>query len=332
MRQQAIPLARLSVEDVAPVPDALRGAVVAIGSFDGVHLGHQSLIAKAKEHALGTTAPAVALTFNPHPRRFFRPDQPIFLLNDIEARRELLGIAGADGVVEANFDAALAALEPSEFIARVLIDRLAVSGVVVGEGFRFGRGRSGDAAILRAEGSRLGFAVETLPPVTDPGGEVVSSGRIRDALREGDIAAAETKLGYRWFVSETVVHGDQRGRELGFPTANLALSDSCALRFGIYAVTVHWDGKSAEGVASYGVRPTFGGGQPLLEVHLFDFAGDLYDARMTVVFRGWIREERNFSSVEALIDQMNHDAAEARRQLREGAGPSRVDRALTDWF
>lgn len=327
------PAFRLAVADPAPVPDAFRNAVVAIGSFDGVHLGHQALIARAAEIAAERGTRPVALTFDPHPRRFFQPDQPMFLLSDNDARRGLLGIAGADGVVEAVFDAALAALEPTAFIDRVLVELLAAEAIVVGENFRFGRGRAGDVALLRSEGSRRGFAVEPLAAVTDKEGEIVSSGRVRDALRVGDVDRAEALLGYRWFVTGTVAAGDRRGRLLGYPTANIVLPEATGLRFGVYAVTAHWhDGAAAEGVASFGVRPVFGGGQPILETHLFDFDRDLYGTEMAIRFHGWLREERDFPNPEALIVQMDRDAAEARSLLRRRGEGSRVDRTLTDWF
>jgi len=331
--RKAPPVLSIGAEDDAPVPDDFRGGVVAIGSFDGVHRGHQTLIASAAAIAARSETRALALTFEPHPRALFQPDAPLFRLSDRAAKNALLSIAGAAGVIEIAFDRPLAGLAPEAFVETILVGRLGVRGVAVGEAFRFGKGRAGDVAVLRALGDRHGFAVDALAPVRDDTGEVVSSGRVRDALRAGDVEQAGILLGYRWFVTGEVVRGDRRGRDLGFPTANIALSPPPELAFGIYAVTVQGrDGAGRPGVASYGVRPTFGERAPLLEVHLFDFDGDLYGHDIAVVFHDWIRGEERFDSSEALVQQMEQDAATARVRLAAAGPGTKVDRALTEWF
>jgi riboflavin kinase/FMN adenylyltransferase len=321
---------RLDIADDEPAPDGFRHAVIAIGSFDGVHRGHQALVATAKRIAGDIGAkPPLALTFEPHPRAVLQPDAPMFRLTQPPAKRTLLGIAGAEGVVEVAFNRDLASLGPEDFVAEVLVNRLAVKAVVVGEDFRFGRKREGTTDMLNALGSIHGFHVQTLSVVTDESGEVISSGHIREALSRGDIDAANAGLGYRWFVTGTVVEGDRRGRELGYPTANLELPTPIGLRHGIYAVTARWPGVTrAAGVASYGIRPMFGGGDALLEVHLFDRGDDLYGKELNVAFLGWLRAEERFESTVALIRQMNADSMAARDVIAAAGGGSAIDRAL----
>ena len=316
---------RLDIADDAPVPAALRGGAVAIGNFDGVHRGHQALI----RTAAGTGAPPIAATFEPHPRAVLQPGASHFRLNQPATRNRLLAIAGAEGIVEIAFHRDLAALSAEAFARTVLAERLGARFVVVGEGFRFGNRRAGDTDLLAALGRELGFEVRVLPPVTDETGEIISSGRARDALRHGMIDLANAVLGYRWFVQGTVVAGDRRGRELGYPTANIALPDPIELRHGIYAVTARWDGGTPlPAIASYGVRPVFEGSEPLLEVHLFDRDDDLYGRELTIAFLAWLRPEENFESVDALIRQMDADSAAARAIHAETSPGSRIDVAL----
>lgn len=327
------PTLRMSLGDATAIPDRFRNGVIAMGTFDGVHLGHQQLVASAGAMAEESGTNAIAFTFEPHPRALFQPDAPLFRLTDPASRRSLLAIAGATGIVEVAFDRDLAALGPEEFFEEILMERLAVRGVTIGDAFRFGKGRAGDADTMRALGDRHGVGIRALPPVCDPSGEMISSGRVRDALRSGDVAAAAELLGYRWFVTGKVIPGDRRGRELGYPTANIALSPAPELALGIYAVTAHLGSSVTNiGVASFGVRPTFGGGEPLLEVHLFDFEGDLYGQDVAIVFHSWIRGEEKFSSVEALVRQMDKDSAQARAVLTAAYPSGKVDRALTEWF
>jgi len=302
------------VRDQGPGLDALRGAVVALGNFDGVHRGHLQVIGTARARARALQRPAAALTFEPHPRKFFRPNEPLFRLTDETNKLRLFAAAGLDGAVVMTFDAALASLTAEEFVSRVLVERLAVSGAVVGFNFHFGKGRTGSPGFLTAAGAQHGFAVEVVPVFTDRG-RPVSSGPIREALVAGDVGTAAELLGHPWFVTATVIQGDKRGRALGFPTANLLLDPACRLRHGIYAVRVGIDGKRHDGVASFGRRPMFATPAPLLEVFLFDFAGDLYGRSIDVAYIAWIREEKNFAGVDELVAQMTHDSAQARAAL-----------------
>src|SRR5262245_56968792 len=316
-------------------PDGLRGAVVAIGNFEGVHRGHRAVIDKAVTLARALGRPAAVLTFEPHPRAFFRPDEPVFRLSDECAKLRLLAATPLDGAIILRFDAQLAGLAADEFVDQVLCRQLAISGAVIGFDFHFGKARTGTPEFLTAEGARRGFAVEIVPEVSEhaaSSGEVgsgspsenatnknpprrFSSGAVRGALAAGDVADGAGLLGYPWFVSGVVRRGDARGRELGFPTADLQLDPGCRLRHGIYAVRVGVGGKRYGGVASFGRRPTFDNGAVLLEVFLFDFAGDLYGKTIDVAFIGWIRPELKFASVADLISRMNDDAREARAIL-----------------
>jgi riboflavin kinase / FMN adenylyltransferase len=308
----------LVVRDSAP-EGALRGAVVAIGNFDGVHRGHRAVIGLAQEKARALGRPAAALTFEPHPRAFFNPGEPLFRLTDEAAKLRLLASTGLDGAIVLTFDAALAGLSAEDFVSRILVERFAVSGAVIGFNFHFGMNRAGSPDFLKAQSKQHGFAVEVVPPFEDQG-RPVSSGPIRDALAAGRLDEAAEFLGYPWFVSGTVIHGDKRGRELGFPTANLILDAACGLRHGIYAVRIAVGGRRYDGVASFGRRPMFDTGAVLLEVFLFDFAGDLYGQTIDVAFIAWICDERMFASAAALIAQMQDDSRLAREALaRSGA-------------
>ncbi|MFL5028610.1 MAG: bifunctional riboflavin kinase/FAD synthetase [Xanthobacteraceae bacterium] len=304
----------LVVRDQGPGLDALKGAVVALGNFDGVHLGHRQVIATAQARAATLGALAAVLTFEPHPRIFFKPDEPLFRLTDETNKLRLLAATGLSGAVVMTFDAALASLSAQDFVDRILLDRLAIAGAVVGSNFHFGRQRTGSPDFLIAEGKRRGFAVDIVPVFTH-GGRPVSSGPIREALAGGNVGQAADLLGYPWFVAGRVIEGDKRGRELGFPTANLRLDPDCRLRYGIYAVRVGIGDRRYGGVASFGRRPMFATPTPLLEVFLFDFSGDLYGRSIDVAFISWIREEMRFAGIAALIAQMDKDSAQARAML-----------------
>jgi riboflavin kinase/FMN adenylyltransferase len=295
-------------------PASLTRPTVAIGNFDGMHLGHKALAAGARRLAEEIGGPAAILTFEPHPRAFFRPEQPLFRLAPPGIKAKLAAREGLDAMITLGFDASFAALLPEDFVTDVLLRRLAVACVVVGHDFHYGARRGGSTDDLREAGERLGFRVEIVPPVL-LGDRPVSSSAIRDALGRGDIGLANAMLGHRWSVEAVVRHGDKRGRGLGYPTANLHLDSSTALRHGIYAVeAIIGDGRRPA-VASFGRRPTFDGGAPKLEVHVFDFAGDLYGRLIEICFHAFLRDEAKFESLDALIRQMDRDSAEARRIL-----------------
>jgi riboflavin kinase/FMN adenylyltransferase len=301
------------VHGATPAP-ALKGAVVAIGNFDGVHRGHRAVIAAALARAETLGRPAAALTFEPHPRSFLRPQEPVFRITDEAAKLRLFAATGLNGAIVLKFDAALAEPSPEDFVDAILVRRLGIAGAAVGYDFRFGHNRNGTPDLLAAEGARHGFAVDIVPAV-EVEGLRIASGAVREALAAGHVKEANTFLGYPWFVTGKVVHGDKRGRELGYPTANLQLDPSCGLRHGIYAVRVGIGGRRYNGVASFGRRPMFDVGTVLLEVFLFDFSGDLYGQTIDVAFIDWIRHELNLGSVEALIRRMDEDSRIARLEL-----------------
>jgi len=303
----------LVVRDQAP-DAALRSAVLAMGNFDGVHRGHRAVIAAAMKRAQGLSKRAAVLTFEPHPRAFFHPGEPLFRLTDQAAKLRLLASTGLDGAIVLNFDAALASLTADEFVASILVGRFALSGAVIGFNFHFGKNRGGSPDFLVAEGKKRDFAVDVVSPLMD-NGRPVSSGPIRKALAAGNVEEAAELLGFPWFVSGKVIHGDKRGRELGFPTANLSLDPACGLRHGIYAVRVAAGGRRYDGVASFGRRPMYDSGTVLLEVFLFDFAGDLYGQSIDVAFISRLRDERLFASAAELTRQMQEDSRRAREIL-----------------
>jgi riboflavin kinase / FMN adenylyltransferase len=310
--------------DSNAVPAALKGAVVAIGNFDGVHQGHRRLVEAARAKAFETHCPSAVLTFEPHPRDVFNPAEPLFRLTPEPVKLAVLAKLALDGAFLRRFDAALASLSAEAFVTKLLAETLGVSGVVVGPNFHFGQGREGTPERLRQLAQAHGLSC-TIVPIVEEESAVVSSSAIRRALEMGDVARANRLLGYRWFVRSEVRHGDKRGRVLGFPTANLRLGADVRLRHGIYAVRAALaDGTLREGVASFGRRPTFDNGAPLLEVFLFDFSGDLYGHCLDVEFIGWIRGEEAFASVEALIAQMNEDAREAKALLAADRTPSMI--------
>jgi riboflavin kinase/FMN adenylyltransferase len=311
------------IRDSTPAAEIPKGTVVAMGNFDGVHLGHRAVIAAALKMGKAHGRPALAVTFEPHPRRFFSPTTPQFRLSDETAKLRLLAGTGLAGAVIMTFDKKRAGTTAQDFIHHDLIERLGISGIAVGYDFHFGKGRVGSPNLLLSEAPRLGIEVDVQPHV-DIDERPVSSSAIRSALAEGQIDDATAMLGGPWFVTGGVIHGDQRGRELGYPTANIRLDHNCGLRHGIYAVRVgRGQGRDQErfdGVASFGRRPTFDNGAPLLEIFLFDFKGDLYGQALDAAFIGFIRKELKFDSVDALIKQMNDDSARARAQLAAAPG------------
>ena len=297
------------------IPDGLKGSIVALGNFDGFHLGHQAVVNRAIQRGFHERRPVIVATFDPHPVKFFKPDVPPFRLTTLDQRELLFGHAGADAMLVFEFGPALASMDAEEFVAEVLGTQIGVAGVVTGDDFSFGKGRRGDVELLRELGEGNGIAAEAVAQVVIDG-ERVSSGRIRDALVAGDIGDA-TRLLTRDFAIEGVVQrGDARGRHLGYPTANLELGDYQRPKYGIYAVRVTLeDGGEHPGVASLGVRPTFDPPTELLEAHLFGFDGDLYGRKIEVALHGYIREEKKFADVETLVAHMREDEAQARRLL-----------------
>lgn len=309
----------LVIRDTTPKEAIPQGAVIALGNFDGVHLGHRAVIGAAQRMARSRGSLAYAMTFEPHPRDFFSRGAPQFRLTDEVDKLRLLAGTGLDGAVVMTFDAARAATSAQDFINHDLIGRLGISGIAVGYDFHFGKGRSGSPTLLQAEAPRLNIDVH-VEPHFDIGGQAVSSTAIREALTAGEIDRASAMLGYPWFVTGPVVHGEKRGRDLGYPTANMRLDPAASLRHGIYAVRVALDGERYDGVASFGRRPTFDNGAALLETFLFDFKGDLYGKMLDVAFIGFIRPELKFDSIEALIRQMDDDSAKAKAVLAANPG------------
>jgi len=301
-------------DDWRSIPPEWKGGVVALGNFDGVHRGHQALLAHASERAAALAAPVVAFTFEPHPRGFFVPDTGPFRLTLPPAKTRLLAEHGVQAVLAQHFDAAFAALPAQSFIEDVLLKGLGARHVVCGYDFTFGARRSGNVEMLRSEGKARGFGVSVLDPVTHEG-EIYSSTRIREALRAGWASEAADLLGHAWEIEGTVELGDQRGRTIGFPTANIGLGEHLRPRFGVYAVRALIDGAWRNGVANLGKRPTFGKLQENFEVHLFDFAGDLYGKVLRVALVDFIRPEMKFAGLDALKAQIAADGQAARTLL-----------------
>ncbi len=304
------------VDLISDTPENLQSAVVAIGNFDGVHRGHQAVLALTKDIAASENRPAIVMTFEPHPRNYFAPDTPVFRLTSQSQKSLLLQILGLNGIVVVPFDNSLANTTAEEFVARILVGNLGVGHVVTGYNFHFGKARQGTPLYLQEAGDRFGFGVTTVPSFGDERGDSVSSSRIRAALTAGKVSEAAGLLGYRWNVDGKVQQGKKLGRTLGFPTANLVLPDYTRLTNGIYAVRVRRaDGSLHDGVASFGRRPTFDNGAELFETFLFDFNDDLYDESISVSLFGFLRGEEKFTSADALIEQMKKDESEARALL-----------------
>jgi len=308
------------------LPANLRGAYVAIGNFDGLHRGHQTIIAALRERAEAVGVPAIMLTFEPHPRDVFAPAPFMFRLTHGDAKARLAEALGLDGIIILPFDHAFSQTEAEDFVETILVNQLGVRGVITGSDFHFGRQRRGTPLFLKGEGDRLGFAVETLD-LMDEGDEPISSSRIRAALSEGAVAAANRLLGYHWFFDGCVVKGDQRGRELGFPTANTMTPTGFQLAQGVYAVRARLGNRLLDGVAAYG-KPMFDNQRPPFETHLFDFDEDIYGQTIQVALVGHIRGQEVFSGLDELIAAMDRDSKKA-RALIAGAKPvSKVDERL----
>ncbi|MEE4153364.1 MAG: bifunctional riboflavin kinase/FAD synthetase [Erythrobacter sp.] len=301
-------------------PAPLRGAIIALGNFDGFHKGHQAVAGEAIRWAHDEGRPSIIATFDPHPVRFFRPEVPPFRLTTLEQRQELYLAAGATAMLVFHFDAELAGTPAENFISDILVSRFGAHGVVTGEDFSFGRGAKGNVALLREHGAALGLhsrVVEVVEASGEEGAGVVSSSRIREALREGKPELAAALLTRPFAIRGIVEHGDKNGRKLGYPTANLAIETYLRPKYGVYAVTgtILATGERHKGAANIGIRPQFEPPKELLEPYFFDFSGDLYGQEIEVAFHHFLRGEARFDSLEALKDQMARDCDEARRLL-----------------
>ena len=308
------------------VPVEARGAVVALGNFDGVHRGHQAVLGEAARLAVQLNTTLAVLTFEPHPREFFAPGRPSFRLTPFRIRIRHLEAIGADYVFVLHFDAELAGKSAEAFVVEVLSEGLQAAHVVVGYDFVFGAERRGDAALLRDLGSLHGFGVTSVAPASTEAGEIFSSTKIREHLQGARPLSAAMLLGRPWEIEGRVEHGDALGRQLGYPTANVALGEYLLPALGIYAVKAGIDeGRGTnwlDGVASLGTRPTVGGTRLQLEVHLFDFAADLYGRHLRVALIDYLRPEKKFDGLPALTAQIAEDCREARRALAGYTGPA----------
>ncbi len=304
---------RLSLS--APIPERLRGAIVALGNFDGFHRGHQAVVGRAVQRGFHERRPVIVATFDPHPVRLFKPDVPPFRLTSLDQRQRLFAGAGADAMLVFDFTRELAATSAEDFVERLLVGHVGTGGIVTGDDFTFGRGRAGNVEVLAELSARHGIVAEAVGPVSS-GERRISSGFIREALAAGDLATATGLLTRPFAIQGVVEDGDKRGRSLGFPTANMSLCDYQRPRYGIYAVRVALDdGRELAGVASLGVRPTFDPPTELLESYIFDIDEDLYGRTIEVALHHYLREEMKFDDVDALKAQMREDEAEARRLL-----------------
>jgi riboflavin kinase/FMN adenylyltransferase len=299
-----------------PVPEHLRGAIVALGNFDGFHLGHQAVVREAVEWAMEEGRPVIVATFDPHPVRHFAPHVPPFRLTTLDQREELFLAAGADAMLVFHFDGELAGTSAQDFVGKLLAEKIGAKGVVTGEDFTFGKDRGGNRQVLTELGAAHGIGARAVGAVSE-GGLVVSSSRIRDALKAGDCELAARLLTRPFAIRGVVQHGDKRGREIGFPTANIDLGNYLRPRFGIYAVTgrVLGEERLLHGAANLGIRPQFDPPTELLEPHFFDFAGEIYGREVEVALHHFLRPEAKFDTLDGLVEQMNRDCDRARTLL-----------------
>ena len=302
------------------IQSPLRGAIIALGNFDGFHTGHQAVAGEAIRWAQEEGRPSIIATFDPHPVRFFKPDAPPFRLTTLEQRQELYLAAGATAMLVFHFDKELSSTSAEDFITQILIDRFGAHGVVTGGDFSFGQSAAGNVELLQTFGAEHGLksrVVEAVKGGGPDGGDIVSSSRIRDALRDGDPQLAAKLLTRPFAIRGIVEHGDKNGRKLGYPTANLSIESYLRPRYGVYAVTgtVLATGEKLKGAANVGIRPQFEPPKELLEPYFFDFSGDLYGQEIEVAFHHYLRGEAKFESLDDLMVQMEKDCEEARRLL-----------------
>ncbi len=299
----------------APIPPHLRGSIMALGNFDGFHAGHQAVVARAIARARAEGRPAIVATFDPHPVRLFRPDTPWFRLTTLDQRQAQFAAAGADAMLVFDFTPAMAGM-PAEEFAAFLVQDLGAAGVVTGQDFTFGQARSGNAATLAELGAALDMVAEAVPAVTDGSGEIISSSRIRDALRAADCDTATRLLTRPFTIQGAVQHGDKLGRTIGFPTANIDMGHYLRPAYGIYAVRgLLPDGRVLDGAANLGIRPSFDPPKELLEPHFFDFAESLYDQIIEVQLIAYLHGERKYDGLDALMAGIAQDCDDARQIL-----------------
>ena len=321
----------LRLSNLKDLPEDYHGGVIAIGNFDGVHRGHQAVLQEALSFAKDKGKPAIVYTFEPHPRSYFNPQQPVDRLTPAAEKAEIFKLMGFDAVVEQEFDAEFANLSADDFIHTIIQKGFSATAIVTGSDFHFGKKRSGNPDYLKKAGEKSGFDVIQVSPFCDENGMIISSSRIREFLSVGNVEEAAKLLGYRYTVTSEVIHGAELGRTLGFPTANMALPVTTKLAFGIYAVRFRREnGELYNGVASFGRRPTVeGNGVPLLETYLFSFNDNLYEEIAAVSFYSYLREEIKFDGLESLIDQMNRDREKARKTLETVHPLSTLDEYFT---
>lgn len=321
----------LRLSNLKDLPEDYHGGVIAIGNFDGVHRGHQVVLQEALNFAEDKGKPALVYTFEPHPRSFLNPQQPVDRLTPAAEKAEIFKLMGFDAVVEQKFDAEFANLSADDFIHTIIQKGFSATAIVTGSDFHFGKKRSGNPDYLKKAGEKSGFDVIQVTPFCDENGVIISSSRIRELLSVGNVEDAAKLLGYRYTVTSEVIHGAELGRALGFPTANMALPATTKLAFGIYAVRFRREnGELYNGVASFGRRPTVeGNGVPLLETYLFSFNDNLYEEIAAVSFYSYLREEIKFDGLEALIDQMNRDREKAKKTLETVHPLSTLDEYFT---
>jgi riboflavin kinase / FMN adenylyltransferase len=319
-------------------PPALKGAVLAIGNFDGVHRGHQAVLNEARRIAAAEGRRCGAVVFEPHPREFFAPDRPFFRLTPLPVKLELLEALGLDQTFVLTFDKEMSSLSADEFVLEAIGEGFSASHIVVGYDFTYGKGRAGSVEHLASIGKTQGFGVDVVSRVTLEGGVTFSSSTIREHLRLGEVRAAAEQLGYWWRARGRVGKGAGRGKGLGFPTLNFKLQPGQDVGHGIYAMRVHHAGQRHHAAGYVGPRPTFGADEPVLEAYLLDFSGDLYDHVVEVEFIDFVRPDHTFGSAEALAAQMGEDCERAREILvavdgddpmrRFTLGSALADRAL----
>ena len=296
------------------IPPELQNGVVAIGNFDGLHLGHRTIVDKTLAIARDNNCPSILLCFDPHPRTWFNPENPVYLLTPPDMKSSLAAGLGISAMAMHTFNDAFSSLSADDFIVKILIEKLRARHVVTGEDFHFGKKRQGTPEFLMKAGKAHDFSVTLMPPCRDESGKVISSSRIRKHLENGKLSKANELLGYPYQINGTVITGQKIGRTLGFPTANLELPANVRLRHGVYAVRViRENGDRFDGVASFGRRPTFDNGKVLFETYLFDFDENLYGEEITIELHEWQRDEEKFDNAEELVEQMMIDKKLARQ-------------------